>query len=254
MNPRCSQYWLYHFIASRHKVHLRVKMVNYKIYRVQFETRLGTKRVYIGHTKVICLRKNWAEKKPPAFMGCRNPKDLDYVIIEENIATKAQALALEAYYAARYIVAEPDLCRGGPWSNPTLSDCQKDELQAASRCCSLFALSQLAESNKRGSLYRHLKDLVFVKPEDATPVEKIVRGAVVRKRKSNGRSGPCGCRYRKKAVQNGVVKRPSAHFTRLKRGVDYRARRDSEQERRPVRRFGDKKRKEQSLLGCLHTD
>ena len=75
-------------------------VVDYKIYRAMFKTRLGTRRVYVGHTKCICIRKNWAEKEPPAAMRCRDPKDLTYKIIEEGIRTKGEALALEALYAA----------------------------------------------------------------------------------------------------------------------------------------------------------
>ena len=150
-------------------------MVVYKVYRAKFKTRLGTRRVYVGHTKCICIRKNWAEKEPPAAMRCRDPRELSYTIIEDGIETKAQALALEALYAARHIMAEPDICRGGPWSNESLSDNQKDELQAASRCNSLYKLYELAESDKRGSLYRHLKDLEFIKPDDAPSSTTVVR-------------------------------------------------------------------------------
>ena len=59
-------------------------------------------------------------------MRCRDPQDMKYVIIQDNIGTKGEALALEALYAARHIVAEPELCRGGPWSNQTLSLNQRD--------------------------------------------------------------------------------------------------------------------------------
>ena len=127
-------------------------MVVYKVYRATFKTRLGTRRVYVGYTRCVCIRKTWAEKKPPAAMRCRNRHELSYRIIEDGIKTKAHALALEAWYAARHIVAEPDTCRGGPWSNQPLSNNQMDELQAASRCKSLTALYDLAESQKRGSL------------------------------------------------------------------------------------------------------
>ena len=221
-------------------------MVVYKVYRAKFKTRLGTRRVYVGHTKCICIRKSWAEKEPPAAMRCRDPRELSYTIIEDGIETKAQALALEALYAARHIMAEPDICRGGPWSNESLSDNQKDELQAASRCNSLYKLYELAESDKRGSLYRHLKDLEFIKPDDAPSSTTVVRGAVIRVRKSSGESGPCGSKYRRAAVEAGVLTRPSAHFTRLKRGCNYDERRAAEQQNRPSRPGGDKARKKQA--------
>ena len=179
-------------------------------------------------------------------MRCRDPRELSYTIIEDGIETKAQALALEALYAARHIMAEPDICRGGPWSNESLSDNQKDELQAASRCNSLYKLYELAESDKRGSLYRHLKDLEFIKPDDAPSSTTVVRGAVIRVRKSSGKSGPCGSKYRRAAVEAGVLKRPSAHFSRLKRGGNYDERRAAEQQNRPSRPGGDKARKKQA--------
>lgn len=222
-------------------------VAKYKVYCARFRTRLGTPRAYVGHTKCICIRKNWAEKKPPAAMRCRGPCDLTYKIVEDGIESKAEALALEALYAARYIMAEPDLCRGGPWSNETLSDRQKDEVQAASRCRTLCALHELAECDHRGCLYRHLKDLVFMQPDDAPSNATVVRGAVVRVRKSSGRSGLCGSKYRKAAVEAGVLKRPSAHFTKLKQGVDYNERRAVEQQGRPSRPGGNKKRKNRQL-------
>ena len=119
-------------------------------------------------------------------------------------------------------MAEPDICRGGPWSNHTLSDGQKDELQAALRCRTLYALNELAEFNQRGSLYRHLKELQFVKPAAALSSEI----AVCRyKRKTSGISRPCDSQYLKSAVRAGALNKPSARFARLKRGIDYRARR-----------------------------
>lgn len=217
-------------------------VVVYKVYRAKFRNRLRTKRVYVGYTKCVCIRKNWAEKEPPAAMRCRDPRELTYTILEDGIEAKAEALALEALYAARHLMAEPDICRGGPWSNETLSNGQKDELQAASRCNSLNKLYELAESNKRGCLYRHLKDLDFIKPDDAPAGSNVVRGAVIRVRKSSGTSGPCGSRYRKDAVAAGVLKRPSRKFTELKRGTDYDERRAVEQQDRS-RPGGDRKRK-----------
>ena len=120
---------------------------------------------------------------------------------------------------------------------------------------SLNALKELAECDHRGCLYRHLKDLVFIKPDDALANATVVR-AVVRVRKSSGRSGPCGSKYRKAAVDAGVLKRPSAHFTRLKRGIDYNERRAVEQQCRPSRPGGNKKRKKQAaqnrMRNALH--
>ena len=142
-------------------------MVVYKIYHAKFCTRLGTTRADVGHTRPIDLRKLWAEQKPPPAMRCRDPQELVYKTVEDGIEGKAAALALEALYAARAIVAEPATARGGPWSNWTLSEAQWDEVRAAAGCRTPRSLHVLIKANRRGSLYRHLRDLALIAPSDA---------------------------------------------------------------------------------------
>ena len=219
-------------------------MVIYKVYRVKFRTLRGTWREYVGHTRSLDLRQYWAEKEPPPPLRCRDLNvELNYVVLVDDIPSKEMALALEALYAARAMVAEPFTVRGGPWSKWTLSEEQWQEARAAARCRSLLALNNLGEANPKGFLHHHLRDLEFLKPSDAPANSVVTRGAVVRKKSS---SGPCGSQYRKAAVKRGVLKRPSGHFTQLKRGVIYEERRAEEQKNRKKRPGGDRKRKLES--------
>ena len=126
------------------------------------------------------------------------------------------------------------------WSRVVFTN---SDLQAASRYRTLYALNELAESNQRGSLYRHLKELEFVKPADALSSETVVRSTVVWKRKTSGISGPCGSQYLESAVRAGTLREPSARFTGLKRDIDYRARRATEQRSRLSWPDGDMERK-----------
>ena len=100
----------------------------------------------------------------------------------------------------------------------------------------------------RGNLFRHLRDLAFYRPDGAPANAEVARDAAIVLKKKSGTSGPCGSKYRKNAVARGVLKRPSSHFTRLKRGIDYKARRASEQANRAKRPGGDKVRKARTRI------
>ena len=87
-----------------------------------------------------------------------------------------------------------------------------------------------AEENKKGLLYKHLKNLVFG-PASAAPKGAAVaasRGVFVAKRPRRRRGGPstvCGNQSRKSQIKRGLLKKGSRRHTRLKRGVNPKARR-----------------------------
>ena len=103
------------------------------------------------------------------------------------------------------------------------------DVGAVAQCRSLLAIDALAQQNRRGALYRHLKDLVFDRPEEAAVGEPVVRGAVVRRRV---RSGTPGNACRKKQILQGKLKTGSLQHRRLHRGRDPAARRGVETARR----------------------
>ena len=201
----------------------------YYIYALTFLSRRGTRREYIGYTRSVDARVAFHKQWPTPFA---KPSGTDFHVrtLEEGIASKECALALEALHAARAILKTPATARGGPWASPKpLSASAMGDVGAVAQCRSLLAIDALAQQNRRGALYRHLKDLVFDRPEEAAVGEPVVRGAVVRRRV---RSGTPGNACRKKQILQGKLKSGSLQHRRLHRGRDPAARRGVETARR----------------------
>ena len=73
-------------------------MVTYSVYKVSFQTRKGTQRQYVGMTRCMDLRKVFHNHSPPAWMKCAKgpPGEWQYEMLKTGIATKHEALAVEA--------------------------------------------------------------------------------------------------------------------------------------------------------------
>ena len=212
-------------------------MVQYLVYQVRFKTQCGTVRIYIGHTKALDVRSVYHDKKPNVWLQCKNNDGLKYKVLEEDIASFELALGLEAMYAARAIAAEPLIARGGPWSTKKLTAEMLQECQCVAQIRSLMQLQEVAKAKPDGILDRHLRDLVFLPAADAPQDAPTARGACITRKKKGGRSGTQGNVMRKKDVAKGILKRPSADYTRSHRGINYQERRDVEQTRRPTRPY-----------------
>lgn len=80
-----------------------------------------------------------------------------------DLDSKAVALALEAWHAAKAIWSDPEHVRGGPWlSVRALKGADLFEVKAAAGCSSAVLLGPLAEQlGPESRLYKHLKDLKF---------------------------------------------------------------------------------------------
>ena len=204
-------------------------MVLYTVYKVSYVTSAGSARSYIGYTGNVSARRAWHEKQPPAWMKPRKGAVLEFVCLETGIQTKECARAAEALYAARAISQDPLLVRGGPWVKPTLAEGALDEVRAVAAMKSYMSMDAYAQSNPNGNLQKHLQGLEFVPAKEAQPSDSVVRGASVLKRKA---SGTPGNRNRKDQLERGVLKRPSAYFTRVHRGKDPAAARANEYAKR----------------------
>ena len=217
----------------------------YCVYKASFRTKAGTAREYIGFSGSLEERKRWMARKPndwvkPAVGG------VVFVPLEEEIASKGAARALEAIHAARAIIARPLTCRGGPWSSPLpLSASALREIETVARCRGLMAVYDIAKEHKAGPLWKHLRDLAFTKSSDAPSSAAVVRGAWVRRIKRGGKSGksgtsgksgrsgksgksgrgPPGNTCRQRIVQQGRLTRADFKFQQLHRGRDPRKRR-----------------------------
>ena len=133
----------------------------YSVYTARFKTERGTYRTHVAHTRNLNLRKHMHRKKPPAWLKPRAGEPA-FSVLEEGLQTKEDALASEALHSARVLVASPELARGGPWVKPTLPDGALEEAKTAARVRSFRELFSLAQGNKKGLLWKHLKDLEFV--------------------------------------------------------------------------------------------
>ena len=40
----------------------------YIVYKARYKTLKGTWREYVGHTRNLCVRRHWHERKPPTWM------------------------------------------------------------------------------------------------------------------------------------------------------------------------------------------
>ena len=173
--------------------------------------------------------------------GKRARSEIKYKVLEEGIATKELALALEALHAARAVLSEPDSARGGPWSKPTLPDDWREEVTSAAACRALASLNKVAMAHPSGRLFRHLKDLAFVSADDAPKSAAIARGSCAMRARRGGRSGGTGWSSRQRRLRlptsnpNHLRKGTRKH-TRLQRGIQAKANRAKETARyRPMR-------------------
>ena len=204
-------------------------MVLYTVYKVSFVTSAGSVRSYIGYTGNVSARRAWHDKEPPAWMKPRKGAVLQFMCLETGVQTKECARAAEALHAARAISKDPLLVRGGPWVKPTLAEGALDEARAVAAMKSYMSMDAYAKAHPNGNLERHLQGLDFIPAKEAQPNDPVARGAMVLKRKA---SGTPGNRSRKDQLERGVLKRPSAYFTRLHRGKDPSAARTKEYAKR----------------------
>ena len=154
--------------------------------------------------------------KPPDWVKPRKQlSDLKFEILERDIQSSETALALEALHAARHIAASPDTCRGGPWLKPTMLDLDwLQEVRAVARMTSLMSVSSYAANSPHGDLFHHLKDLDFVKPNDAPQATPARRAVVLRK----SRSGTRGNINRADQVMKGTLKAADGSLRKSHRG------------------------------------
>ncbi len=59
------------------------------------------------------VRRAYHNCKPNAWLRCNDKSGLEFKFMEDGIANKETAIALESLYAARGIAAEPGIARGG---------------------------------------------------------------------------------------------------------------------------------------------
>jgi hypothetical protein len=204
-------------------------MVLYCVYRATYKTRRGTRRAYIGYSGNLDVRKYWHKVRPPAWMKPQRDDTLDVVILEPGIKSVGLARAAEAMYAAREILKAPQHTRGGPWLKPAWGNDWRRELEAVSKIRSISKLSEYAETNPEGNVQQHLKNFSYHPSREAVEGEATCRGACARRVK---RSGTPGNQSRKAQVGRGVLKRPSAYYVRIHRGVDAPAARKKENAKR----------------------
>ena len=216
----------------------------YSVYKARFKTERGTYRTHVGHTRNLNLRKHRHRKKPPAWL---KPKagEPTFSVLEEGLQTKEDALASEALHSARVLVASPELARGGPWVKPTLPDGALEEAKTAARVRSFRELFSLAQGNKKGLLWKHLKDLEFVPAAQRPSGRTATRGGCVVRKKKSGRSGCTGSQSRKKQLAECKLQLGTAYLERLRRGIQPKERRAAEQKKRKPRKGqpSDKNRK-----------
>ena len=209
------------------------------VYRVRFTTARGTVRYYVGYTRCLAQRRRLLLADPPDFLKAMRKKgaQLDIETLEDNVSTKALALALEALHAARAIAENPRCSRGGPWSKVgPLSAVALQEIRRVASCRALMPLHAIAMERPSGALAAHLQDLKFVKASLAPKGAPAVRGACVTKVKKAGRSGTPGNVCRRNQVRRGTLKPGSARHAQLHRGREPAARRSQEHARRQAHR------------------
>lgn len=92
-------------------------------------------------------------------------KDMEYKVLKKDIAGKERALLDEALFAAREIMRTPSSARGGPWSSPKPLTCnQIDLIQKVARCTTHAEVLELASTDARSALARHLCQRVCTDP------------------------------------------------------------------------------------------
>ena len=74
-------------------------MVLFTVYQAAFTTGAGSKRIYVGYTGSVELRKIWHKCKPPAWMRPRAGEKLEVTALESGIPSRDLARAAEAIWA-----------------------------------------------------------------------------------------------------------------------------------------------------------
>ena len=205
----------------------RLKAMTFTVYRLRYSTKWNTTRTYIGYTGQGVWRNVWHEIKSNHWNKYRDPgSQLEWKELETNVASKPLALALEAFHAARAVHAEPEAARGGPYSRPTLTKLHLQELAMVCRM-RMVAMMAYAQEYPESALALHLGDLSYKTGRQAHGMP-VARGVAVVRKKQSGPSGGTGSASRKSQILRGIFKKPSAHNTRLHRGIDAKARRQTE--------------------------
>lgn len=200
----------------------------YTVYRIKFQTKRGTWRLYVGYTGQAEIRRAYHKMEPPAWVRCQKPGGQHiWKTLETGIETKQMALALEAFHASRTIAADPNIARGGPWSKPILNSEDLAEALLVSKM-TLRSLLAYAESDGSGVLQKHLKDLKFGPAGDAPGDAAVARGVYVTKR----RSGKSGNAARKDRIRKGKLKKSSDEYKWSKRGKNHQLNRQVESAKR----------------------
>ena len=157
-------------------------------------------------------------------------EDLKYEVLETNVPSKAAALVSEAVWSARLIMREPDVTRGGPWSSPKpFSSSQLKLIAEVAKVRSTSVLAEIAKSDQRGALYRHLSNLGFC--VEANCQTELYRGVHLRM----SRSGTCGNLSRKRRIDEGSLVQGSRAHRRSHRGKKPKKRRAQESLNRKLR-------------------
>jgi hypothetical protein len=138
-------------------------MVLYEVYLAFFQTLAGTFRSYIGYTGNAEKREDKLGLGGVGWTKCLKKGTLKLKVLVPGLDSKAVALALEAWHAAKAIRRDPQHVRGGPWlSVRALKADDLYEVQAAAGCSSADELGPLAELlGPTSRLYQHLKNLKF---------------------------------------------------------------------------------------------
>ena len=136
----------------------------------------------------------------------------------------------EALWSARLIALEPSVTRGGPWSSPKpLSCAQLESVAKVAKVRSASVLAEIAKSDQRGALYRHLRNLSFC--VEASCQTELYRGVHLRM----SRSGTCGNLSRKRRIDEGSLVQGSRAHRRSHRGKKPKKRRAQESLNRKLR-------------------
>jgi hypothetical protein len=142
-------------------------MVVYDVYEISLQTKRGTFRKYLGYTGNAAKREDKLNLGGVGWTACLKKGTLKMRIVAADVGSKAVALALEAWHAAKAILRDPEHVRGGPWlSVRALSASSMVEVSAVAGCRSVMMLGPLAEElGSTSRLYQHLKDLKFILPD-----------------------------------------------------------------------------------------
>ena len=156
--------------------------------------------------------------------SCTSSKDFEYDVLEWNLPSRAAALVSEALWAARLIAKSPCVTRGGPWSSPKrLTRTQLDTIAEVAKVRSTSVLAEIAKTDQRSALYRHLRNLSFF--VEGSCQTDLYRGMHLR---MSSRSGTPGNVCRKRRIHEGSLVQGSRAHRRSHRGRKPKVRRAQE--------------------------